>query len=77
MTDSIDVFTFLRDKCDKTPKLFFNVHEIMDELEIAPEDILSVKNVLEGGIDAGDYERKIAKGKAWYRLKYIEVGVRE
>ncbi len=77
MADKMDVFVFLRDKLDTEPKKLFNVHEIMEALEIAPEDILSVKNHLEGGIDSGDYERKIAKGKAWYRLKYIEVGVRE
>ncbi len=69
MTNYINVFTFLRDKHAEEPKLFFNVHEIMEALEIASEDILSVKNILESGIDAGDYERKINKGKAHYRLK--------
>ncbi len=71
MVDYIDIFTFLRDKHAENPKLLFNVHEIMEELEIAKEDILSVKNVLEGGIDSGDYERKINKGKAHYRFKEV------
>ena len=74
MVDYIDVFTFLKDKYVENPKLLFNVYEIMEELEIAKEDILIVKNVLEGGIDSGDYERKISKGKAHYRLKVVEDG---
>ena len=77
MADKMDVFVFLRDKLDTEPKKLFNVHEIMEAVNVAPEYILSVKNTLEGGIDNGDYERKIAKGKAWYRLRYIDVGVRE
>ena len=72
MVDYIDIFTYLKDKRTEEPKKLFNVHEIMEALGVDKEDILYVKNALEGGIDRGDYERKISKGKAWYRFKEVE-----
>ena len=72
MVDDIDIFTFLKSEYNKDSTMFFNVHEIMEALEVDEEDILLVKNPLEDGVDAGDYERRIAKDKAWYRYREID-----
>jgi len=71
MVDDIDIFTHLKSEHNKDSSLFFNVHEIMEALEVDEEDILFVKNALEDGVDTKDYERKIAKGKAWYRFREV------
>jgi len=50
----------------------FSVQEIMEALEVPEEDILLVKNGLEELVDAKLVERKIARGKPWYRWKIEE-----
>jgi len=71
MVDGIDIFTYLKSEHSKDPSKLFNIHEIMEVLGVDEEDILLVKNALEDGVDAKGYERKIAKGKAWYRYKEV------
>ncbi len=72
------LYVFIKSEYSKDPSVFLSVHDIMTALEVDDEDILLVKNALEAGVDAKDYERKIVKGKgktttgkALYRFKEV------